>query len=380
MTSRDGLQTAPRLAGALAGAGLLGIAGFVVGALVAPERAWAGLLVGFHFVLGISLAGAVFLALLFCSGAKWAAALRRVPEAMSAALPVPALAALVLLFGVPVLFEWSHASALRHDPVLAEKSVYLNAPFLAVRTVAAFALWLWLASRLRAAAPGAARVRWGAAFMAVFAVSFSWTSVDWIESLEPHWTSTIFALTSLAGLAQSGIAVAIVLAIHLRRNGAWRGVLSDDHLHDAAKLLFAFGLFWAYIQYSQYLLVWYTNIPEETSWFAPRLHGMWWTTGALAFALCGVIPFVLLLFRRVRRSEQALLRIAALVLAGRVADLFFQIGPPLFGPSPWPSAWEVLPVVGLSALFALVVLRRLARGATADATEPGLEHSLHYHA
>lgn len=370
----------PRLARALLATSLVGAIGFVAGAFVAPERAWAGLLVGFHHVLALSLAGSVFLSLLACSGANWAAALRRVPMAMSAALPVAALGALVLLFGVPILFEWSHASAVAHDELLAEKSAYLNAPFLAVRTVLAFALWTWLASRVRSAAPGASRVRWSAAFMAVFAVTYSWTSVDWLESLEPHWTSTIFALTSLAGLALGGVAVAIVLGIHLRRRGAWRGVLTDDHLHDAAKLLFAFSLFWAYVHYSQYLLIWYTNNPEETAWYAPRLHGMWWTTGALSFALNGAIPFILLLFRRMRRSEGALLRIAALVLLGRIADLFFHVGPPLFGPDPWPSMWEVLPVAGLTALFAFSVLRTLAQGATVDAAEPGLDYSLHHHA
>lgn len=369
----------PRVARTLTAAVLLGSLGFVAGAFLAPERAWAGLLVGFQAVLGFALAGAVFLSLLACSGAKWAAALRRVPEAMSAAIPVAAVPALVLLFGVPTLFEWSHASALEHDPVLREKSAYLNAPFLAVRTVAAFALWTWLAARVRSAAPGAARVRWGAAFMAVFAVTYSWTSVDWIASLEPHWASTIFALTSLAGLALSGVAVATVLAIHLRRRGPWRDVLTDDHLHDAAKLLFAFSLFWSYVHYSQYLLIWYTNVPEETSWYERRLHGMWWTTGALSFALNGAVPFLALLLRRVRRSETALLRVAALVLLGRVADLFFQVGPPLFGPAPWPSPWEVLPVVGVLALFASSVLRRLERGTTAEG-EPGLDYSLRYHA
>jgi len=380
VTTGPAYRLDPRLARTLVAAVALGALGFVAGAFVAPERAWAGLLVGFHVVLGLGLAGAVFLSLLACSGAKWAAALRRVPEAMSAAIPVAALAALVLLFGLPTLFEWAHASAVEHDALLAEKSAYLNAPFLAARTVVAFALWTWLAAKVRCAARGSARMRWGAAFMAVFAVTYSWTSVDWIASLEPHWSSTIFALTSLAGLALSGVAIAIVLAIHLRRRGAWRGVLTDDHLHDAAKLLFAFSMFWAYVQYSQYLLIWYTDNPEETVWYAPRLTGMWWTTGALAFALNGAIPFALLLFRRVRRSEKALLRIAALVLAGRVADLFFQIGPPLFGAAPWPSPWEVLPLVGLLALFALVVLRTLERGVSVDASEPGVDYSLHYHA
>jgi hypothetical protein len=380
MKPRTAYHLDPQIARALFAAATLGIVGFVAGALIAPERAWAGLLVGFHAVLGMGLAGTMFLALSACSGAKWTAAVRRVPAAMSTAIPVAAVAAVMLLFGVPTLFAWSHASATEHDHLIAEKSAYLNAPFLAVRTVAAFALWIWFAARIRAAAPGAARVRWGAAFMAVLAVTYSWTSVDWMQSLEPHWFSTIFALVSLAGLALSGIAVAIVLAIHLRRRGVWRHVFTDEHLHDAAKLLFAFSLFWSYVHYSQYLLIWYTNNPEETSWYAPRLEGMWRSTGVLSFTLNGLVPFVLLLFRRIRRSEKAMLRIAALVLLGRIADLFFHVGPPLFGPTPWPSPWEVLPLVGLLALYALVVLRSLALDVTADEPAADLEYSLHYKA
>lgn len=380
MTPGSAYTLQPRLARTLGWTAALGAAGFVAGALLAPERAWAGLLVGFHLVMGLGLAGAVFLALLACSGARWAAALRRAPEAMSSAIPVAGVAALLLLFGVPTIFEWSHAAALEHDAVLQEKSAYLNAPFLAVRTVVAFALWVGLAARVRSAAPGRSRVRWSAAFMAVFAISYSWISVDWLESLEPHWSSAIFALICLAGLALSGLAAAVLLGVHLRRSGAWRGVLRDDHLHDLAKLLFAFSLFWSYVQYSQYLLVWYTDMPEETVWYAPRLTGMWWTTGALSFALNGVVPFVLLLFRRVRRSETALARIAALVLAGRVADLFFIVGPALLGPAPWPSPWELFPIAGLLALFALVTLRAFARGPSVRASEPGIDYSLHHHA
>lgn len=380
MTPRDAAyRLDPRIEKVLLWTAGTGAVGFVVGALVATERAWAGLLVGFHLVLALALAGAVFLALLACSRAKWAAALMRVPEAMSAAIPVAALAALVLLFGVPSIFEWAGPHG-AHDPALAAKHAYLNAPFLALRTVACFALWIWVAHRLRHASPGAPRKRWGAAFMAVFGVTYSVATVDWIQSLEPHWASTASALVSLSGLALSGLAAAIVLGVHLRRQGAWRGVLHADHVHDLAKLLFGFSLFWSYVHYSQYMLIWYTNIPEETVWYERRLGGMWHSTGVISFALNGAIPFVLLLFRRVRRSESGVMRIAGLVLVGRLADLFFHVGPPLMGgPSPWPSPWEILPVLGLVALWTLVVLRSLAHVPAVRPEEPGFAANLHSH-
>jgi hypothetical protein len=372
----------PRISRTLGWTAAIGGVAFVAGAFVAPARAWAGLLVGFHYVLGLGLAGGVFLALLACSRAQWSAALRRVPEAMSRAIPVAAVPALVLFFGVAAIFPWARADhgggELAH--VIDVKRAYLNPAFLVARTIVCFLLWAWLAKRLRDATPGASRIRWGAAFMAVFGVTYSVTSVDWLQSLEPAWFSTAFAITTLASLVLSGLAAATILAIHLRRRGAWRGVLSADHVHDMAKLLFGFSLFWSYVQYCQYMLIWYTNMPEETVWYAARLDGMWWTTGALSFALNGVIPFTLLLFRGVRRNESAVLRISGLVLVGRLADLAFHVGPPLLGASPWPSPWEILPVVGLVAAFALVVLQTLARGPSVRADEPGLAASLHYHA
>lgn len=358
--ARDGYRLDGRIERvllAITGAGALG---FVLGAFLAPARAWAGMLVGFHLVLGLALAGGVFVALLACARARWSDPLLRVPEAMSAAVPVAGVAALVLLFGLPSVFEW----ATPHGEHAARPDVrgsWFRPSWFAARTVACFALWIWAARGLRNAPPGAGRVRRGAAFMAVFGVSYSVVSVDWMQSLEPHWASTATALVALAGLALSGVAAAIVLCVHLRRQGAWAGRLDTGRVQDLGKILFGFSLFWSYVHYSQYMLIWYTNLPEETPWYERRLEGMWWSTGVLSFVLNGAVPFALLLFRRVRSSETALFRIAGLVLVGRVADLFFQAGPPLLGgPSPWPSPWEALPVAGMAALWTLVVLRWIA--------------------
>jgi hypothetical protein len=382
----------PRLGRGLAALAAVCGAVFLIGAVVDPRHAWVGYLVGFVFATGLALAGVVFLALLNASSAKWAAALRRVPDAMSRAIPVAGAAGLVLLFGVPTLYEWAHESAVRGNPVLEDKSVFLNPVFFAARLVAYFVLWTWTAKRLRDAAPGAGRVARSAFFTAVFAVTFSLASVDWLESLAPEWSSTMFGLVSLSGLALSGVAAATVIAVHLRRAGAWRDVLTDDHLHDLGKLLFAFSMFWAYIWYCQYMLVWYTNMPEETAWYAERREGMWGTLSTIALVLNGLVPFVALLMRGARRSEKTLLRVAMVVLVGRALDLFVIVGPALEAKAPQATAlsgtpaspgfvvWEIAPVVGFLALFGLVTLRALARGPAVRASEPGLDYSLHYHA
>jgi hypothetical protein len=348
-----------------------------------------GYLVGFVFATGLALAGGVFLALLNASSSRWAAALRCVPEAMSRAIPVLGAAALVLLFGVPTLYEWAHESAVLGNPVLEEKAVFLNPVFFAGRLVAYFVLWTWAARRLRNAAPGSGRIGRGALYMAVFAVTFSAASVDWLESLAPEWSSTMFGLVCLSGLGLSGLAAAIVLAVHLRRSGAWEGVLSEDHLHDLSKLLFGFSLFWTYIWYCQYMLVWYTNMPEETIWYAERREGMWGTLTTLSLVLNGLVPFAALLLRRARRSEKTLLRVALVLLVGRAVDLFVIVGPavdvkaplaPGEPASPGFAVWEIAPVLGFLALFGLVTLRALARRPVVRPSEPGLDYSLHYHA
>lgn len=342
---------------------------FVAGLFVEPQRSWAGFLIGFVMLTGLALAGPVGLAFLHLSGGRWARSLEVVPRALFAALPAAAGTGLVLVGGVHSLYEWSHATAVASDEILAAKSTYLNTPFFAARLVVFFALW-WVAGRavLRASEEASGdtpaerrrRLRAGAVFLMVFAPTWSLASIDWMQSLEPHWFSAIYALVTLAGLALAGIAACIVLVAALDH----RDEVAPGQWGDLGALLLALSLFWGYIWYSQYLLVWYTNLPEETPWYVARLAPGWGLLTKVACVLCSALPFVLLLFRRLRRSRRALVRIAAMVLVGRVVDLTVLVGPPLMGESPRLGVWEAAPIAGLIALFCLPVLRSLRR--TAD--------------
>ena len=349
---------------------------FVVGLFVEPQRSWSGFLIGFVAMTGFALAGPVGLAFLHLSGARWARAVEVVPRAMSATLPAAAAMGLVLIAGVHSLYEWSHAAVVDSDVILTEKTPYLNTTFFALRLVAFFALWIFAARGVvrasrdaNADAPGAKRRRLQAAaiFLLVFAPTWSLASVDWLQSLDPHWFSAIYALVTLAGLGVAGIAAAIVLlAARDTRNE-----VTAAQYGDLGALLMSLGLFWAYIWYSQYLLVWYTNMPEETPWYVSRLSQDWGLLTKLSCVLCGALPFALLLFRRLRRSRVALVRISALVLAGRLVDLYVLAGPPLMGESPRAGIWELAPVIGLVALFFLLALRELRRTeSTALASPP----------
>ena len=207
--------------------------------------------------------------------------------------------------------------------------------------------------------------------VAVFAVTYSVASIDALMSLEPHWTSTIYALLTLAGLGLSGLAAATIVVVLLRRAGPGRAAASDDLLHDLGTLLFSLAMFWGYVRFCQSMLLWYTNIPEEVTWLVARQGGGW---GALvvvnALLNCG-IPFVVLLFRGARRSEKALLRVASIVLVGRVTDLFVLGGPALPGCAQGPALGALLPPLGALGLFGWLLVRALARGEAPETATDG---------
>jgi hypothetical protein len=345
---------------------------FVIGLFVAPQRAWSGFLVGFHALVGLAVAGPMGLAFFHLSGGKWARPLESVPRAMAAALPAAAAMGVVLVFGVHSLFEWSHASAVEGDAILQAKSAYLNVPFFTARLVAFFALWM-LGARavLRASVEATGddaeqrrrRLRSASLFLFLFAPTWSLASVDWLQSLDPHWFSAIYALVTVSGVALAGLAACIVLVAALDR----RREVTEAQYGDLGALLLSFSLFWGYIWYCQYLLVWYTNLPEETPWYIARLAGDWGLLTKVSCIVCGTLPFVLLLFRRLRRNRRALVRIAALVLVGRLLDLLVLAGPPLMGESPRLGLFELGPIVGGVALFFYLAVRALRRDAAREA-------------
>ncbi len=172
----------------------------------------------------------------------------------------------------------------------------------------------------------------------------------------------------------------IVACILLRRFGPLASVFHEEHLHDLSKLLLGFSCFWMYIWFSQYMLIWYSNLPEETSYFIRRTHGAWGPVVLASIVLNWVIPFFVLLPRPCKRSETVMLRIAAVVLLGRCMDLYIMIFPPMVGDTPVFGIPEIAAIVGLSCLVALLFLRTFAAAAAVPRNDPWLAESLRYHA
>jgi hypothetical protein len=371
-----------RLLRILAGLGAVTIA---LGLWLAPTRAWANLLLVSYYLVGLALAGMVFIALQYVSGAGWSAALRRVPEAMGTVLPYGAAGVGLVLLLRSSLYPWVHQL---HDPTGFRKA-WLNFPFFIERSAIYIALWLlftWLIVRTSRRqdhdgdlAHTQRNISLSAAFLVVFAITFWLASFDWIMSLEPRWYSTIFGIYNFAGLFSSGLAAIIVLAICLHRMGPLDGVLSSAHLHDLGKLLFAFTTFWMYIWFSQYMLIWYANIPEEAVYYVRRMQGAWMPLFILNMVLNWAIPFLALLSASAKKNPGILLKVSVMVLLGRWLDLYLMILPPVSGARPEIAAWEIGAAMGMIGVFGLLFFRVMRRANIVPVNDPYLAESLAIH-
>ena len=367
------------------GGGMTLVAGLVAGS----DRAWAAWLVAGEFVLGLGLGGLFFVSLLYVTGSSWAVAFRRVPEAMAATLPASAIAILALLLFRPSGYPWFHGLAAHEGPLAAFKVAWLSYPFFVARAVAYFVVWIVLASALVRQSRhqdldgderhSSRNVALSAGGLVLFAITVSLASFDWIMSLEPNWYSTIFAVYQFAGLFQSALAAMIIAVVWLHRRGPLRDILGEHHLHDLGKLLFAFSSFWMYIWFSQYMLIWYTNIPEETSYFVLRQKNGWFALFIINIFLNWAIPFLVLLRRDTKRHRRTIGLVAAVVLLGRWLDVYLMIFPGVVGESPTFGLWEIGLTLGGIGGFGLVLAAVLKGAPAVPVSDPELVESLEYH-
>jgi hypothetical protein len=319
-----------------------------VAVLAAPALGLGGILMvsvlGFWLCVGAGL----FVAISVLTGATWWRGLEPLAVAGMEAVWRPAIPLIATLaLGLGELYPWARPDA-HADHLLHAKAAWLNPPFFLARALlVALALWAlghWLGSAVRASRPA---IRAAAAYVLAAAAGLSVSAWDWVMSLEPAWYSTMFGIYAFAGAFAGAIAALTVTALLLHRAG--RLPLSPSQCHDLGKLLFAFTFFWGYIWYCQGMLIWYANLPEETSYMALRAGGAWallfWLNPILNF----VVPFVVLLSARVKHNESALLQVAMVVLAGRWLDTYLMVLPPLDPVATFP--WGAFAATGLGLLL-----------------------------
>ena len=368
---------------------VIGLIAFVAGIIVTPHRAWLNLLVNNFYFLGLAVTAGVFIAMHYLSGAGWPTAIRRIPEAMTAFIPFGAGAMLLLILGSHSVYEWTHSDVVARDAILKAKSGYLNMPFFVVRMFAFIGVWFWLCREMvrqsRAQDTDGAlghtnrNFKLSAIFTVTYAITFTFASIDWVMSLDPHWYSTLFPWYMFAGAMVNMFAVLTLLLILLRRKGLYREV-NDHHFHDLGKYIFGFSFFWGYLWFSQFMLIWYSNIPEETVYFAVRQSDGWYGLFLANVIINLFIPFLYLLPARFKMTEKTLLPVCALIIVGRWLDLYIMVMPSHFKEGPSIGWMEIFMFVGMAGFFVTVFDQALRGAKLVPEKDPYIEESLHHHA
>jgi len=377
--NRPNLENDPGLPAALGRvakpAGIVGVVALAVavaGAVAGgADQFFRSYLLGFVFWNGIGLGCLAVLMLQFLTGGAWGIAIRRLLESASRTLPLTAIAFVPLALGLGHLYEWTHGDVVAKDELLHKKALYLNVPFFLSRALLYFVLWLgiaWLLNRLSAAQdtnPDRAVTRrlqlTGAGGLVIYALTVTFASIDWVMSLEPHWFSTMYGVIFMVSQALGGLALAVATLVLLSRRPPLAGFVQPRHLHDLGKMLFAFVMFWAYVSYSQYLIVWSGNLPEEIPWYLARFRGGWGWVGLAVLVLQFVVPFALLLSRTANRNPRILFTAAALLVAVRFADICWLVLP-AFSPQHFAIHWmDIFVPAGLGGLWIAVFASQIPK-------------------
>lgn len=365
----------------------LGVILFALGLIKDPQRAWASFLTSYFYFVALGVGGLFFTSLQHAANAGWSVVIRRFSEAMASYIPVAAATTIVLLFGMNHLYEWMNHDLVAHDPILLGKASYLNGTFFIIRLVIVFGAWIWfyramVGNSLQQDKDGNERhtVRnYGIAigFLLVFAITFSLFSVDTLMSLQPHWYSTIWGVYCFAGMFQASIAVMVIITGYMIRKGYARGWVNVEHLHDLAKYMKAFTIFYAYIGFSQFLLIWYANLPEETIFYLSRSSGGWMAATIALFIFKFLVPFLLLLPRAAKRSIAHTTLVACLILVMEYVDIHWMVYPNFS--ETWIFSWyEIGTFLMFLGLFVWSVTNFLSKNSIVPIKDPRLSESLEH--
>jgi hypothetical protein len=318
-------------------AGAIGGVISLVGWWINPRQFFQSYLMAYMFVLGITL-GCLALGMVHqLSGGAWGVVIRRPIGAASRVLPVLTVLFLPIVFGMHDLYEWTHAEVVTGDKVLQHKQLYLNTPFFLIRAAVYFLVWntlsfflnAWSLEQDRTGDPLIARRMQvlSAVGLLGYGATVTFASFDWLMSLEPHWFSTIYGVLIMGGQGLSAMAFLIIAAGWLSRRPPLQSIIVPAHFHDLGNLMLAFVMLWAYFSFSQYLIIWSGNLPEEIAWYLHRLQTGWRLVALMLVVFHFVVPFALLLSRAVKRHGQTIVKVAFGILAARLVDLYWLIAP-----------------------------------------------------
>jgi len=377
------------LAAAVAGAVALAVAWALGG-----PRFYSSYLTAYLFFLTLALGGLVFVLLQFVTRAGWSVAVRRLAEHVMGTLPLFLVLFVPVIIGMGDLFPWAVGEGGgEHEALVGSKALWLQPGSWILRSAVYLVLWSVLGWWFRRQSigqdrhpdPGVTRRLQiaSAPGLVVFGVTVTLASFDWVMSLDPHWYSTIFGVYVFAGAVVGILALVVVLSVALeRRRGPLAGIVTPEHYHDLGKLLFGFVVFWAYIAFSQFMLIWYGNLPEETVWYRQRFEHGWYPVSVAVAVGCFVVPFFFLLGRDVKRNRLTLTAAAVWLLVFHYVDVYWLVMPSALSVDPGggfhPHWLDLLTLVAVGGLFAGAVGRLMAGPALVPVADPRLPESLSF--
>ncbi|MGE5313476.1 MAG: quinol:cytochrome C oxidoreductase [Acidobacteriota bacterium] len=344
-------------------------------------------IIGLATIASISVGAIFYVALEYLAGAVWSTPFRRVMEFLAASVIGVVILAIPLSMNMHEIFHWTHAEALAKDPVLEGKSPYLNIQFFFIRSAVFMILWIgfyWVLARnsRRQDATGdqaltRSNIRFSTAFMPVFAITITFFAIDWMMSLEPHWFSTIFGVYYFSGTVLAALAVATYIIVSLNERGYFVAGLRKDHYYSLGTLLFVFTNFWAYIAFSQFMLIWYANVPEETFWYLSRWRNGWQYVSFVLILARFIVPYFVLLSQPSKMDARKLKIMGIWIFAAHIIDMYWIVMPSfsrsvIFG-------WQELgfPIL-VAGVIALVFVFKSKRENLVPIGDPKLQRGINF--
>jgi hypothetical protein len=368
-------------------AGVAGALASIAGLLLDREQFLRSYLFAYLFWAGMGIGCLGILLLHHTVGGKWGMVIRRMCEAGARTLPFMIVLLVPILLSIPTLYEWARPEV-AHDPSIHAKAAYLNVPGFIYRAIFYFLVWTFYAYKLSSlsaqqdtsldsnhgddrlmrrmhaiSAPG----------LVVFTFVTTFAFIDWIMSLEPHWFSTIYGAMFLIGQMLEAFAFTIALVILLSRRGPLQEFVTKQHLHDLGNMMFAFMVLWAYLSFSQFLIIWAGNLPEEIPWYLRRLHHGWGWVAMTLVVFHFAAPFVLLLMRGVKRQADRLLKVCLMMLVIRVVDVYWIVEPAFYGQQIKIHWMDFSTPVAVGGLWLAMFFRQLKSRPLVPLRDPNLE-------
>ena len=365
---------------------VLAVAGFFMSGL---DRFFQAYLVAYTFWMGVLLGAMALLMVQHLSGGVWGIILRRPFEAAVRTLPIMTVLFVPLIFGMHSLYEWTHEGITETDTVIAAKSAYLNTPFFLIRQAIYFTVWnvmgflltKWSAEHDRTGDPALLNklsVLSGAGLCLYF-LTVTFAMVDWTMSVNPHWFSTIWGMLYIGGQGLSAFAFGIVVLVMLAQAAPLNRVLTSHHFHDLGKFLFAFLMLWAYLNFSQFLIIWSANIPEEIPHYLNRWENTWKFLSIFIVVGHFMVPYALLLSRDLKRNYGKLRIIATWILCARVAEYYWHVAPELHKGGFTLSLLDVALPLAIGGIFISLFVSQLGSRSLLPVNDPALDKALHHH-